>query len=1009
GSTYLGSLNAGSGTNNLNFNTSTDSLATTTSLQGFANINLTNSQIALASDGNVGSGTINIDAASELLFGSTFNGTLAASLAGSGAAIVNNGANVSLSQTSGLTGGWQVDQGGSLTATTSDQLGTTDMLLNGTLNLNGAASSNNALTGNGLLNIDPGGNTFNFGANTGTAFAGAVDMRNSTFTLSGNNTSALSNAAFIASAGTIVVVNSGNQAVGNLVLNGATTLFSSGSLITTSTLGVTNNSNINVDTALSTSGNLLDQDTSSSTQLIDSSNFLTAAQLAQLTLQDFAGDSLGTDTSTDVIQGANTVAQAFYDYALSSAGGGLSLTSILTRLSLASGQRLTLTSLGAVDANNTLTAQLTGSGSLVIGSDNSEMTLTNTANDYTGITLVSGGILNLGSDNALGQTAGLTTAAGTHTNLNGYRQTVGALTNTGTITLGTGGVLNSGVLSNSSILDITGGTLNLSSGGVSTVTGGLTGDGILNVNSGDLIIGGANSGLSGQANIANGAFATLNGAGTLGSSAIDVKGELNLNGANAALANVLSGDGDINTNAAVTLTGNNSFSGAHHIDAAGVLTVGQASNLGASTATVGLDTATSSLVLDGVTDSIANTLSGVAGSTIDIINGSDTSLTADNSGFSGQYALAGNSQLTVASTANLGVDASIALASAQDILALSGFNGTFANSVTGDGILQVTGGSNATLTNTNGVDSAVMVDIVNATLNLDDIALFDHALTGNGTLNIDTANNTFNFGTNTGTAFAGTVDMKNSTFALSGSNTAALSSASFVASAGTTVAVDSSNQSIGHLTLNGATTTFVTGSLITTGTLAVTDNSIIQVDPALTTSGNLLDQDTGSSAQLISSGTILSAAELAQLTLQDRLGISLGDGRTENIIQGGNTVAEALYNYALSGDGGLSVTSGLTQLNLLAAESLTLTSQGALNTDYTLQAKVTGMGNLVIGADNSEMTLTNTANDYTGITLVSGGILNLGSDNALGQTAGLTTAAGTHTNLNGHSQTVGAL
>ncbi|MDN0125359.1 hypothetical protein QVN60_19720, partial [Yersinia aleksiciae] len=72
-----------------------------------------------------------------------------------------------------------------------------------------------------------------------------------------------------------------------------------------------------------------------------------------------------------------------------------------------------------------------------------------------------------------------------------------------------------------------------------------------------------------------------NGAGTLGSSAINVLGDLNLNGANAAFGNVLSGTGDINTNAAVTLTGTNSFSGAHHIGAASELTVTQASNLGA--------------------------------------------------------------------------------------------------------------------------------------------------------------------------------------------------------------------------------------------------------------------------------------------------------------------------------------------------------------------------------------------------------------------------------------------
>ncbi|EEQ12566.1 Outer membrane autotransporter barrel domain protein, partial [Yersinia frederiksenii ATCC 33641] len=39
----------------------------------------------------------------------------------------------------------------------------------------------------------------------------------------------------------------------------------------------------------------------------------------------------------------------------------------------------------------------------------------------------------------------------------------------------------------------------------------------------------------------------------------------------------------------------------------------QAGNLGAATATVGLDTATSHLVLDGVSGALANTLSGVTG------------------------------------------------------------------------------------------------------------------------------------------------------------------------------------------------------------------------------------------------------------------------------------------------------------------------------------------------------------------------------------------------------------
>ncbi|WP_145480693.1 hypothetical protein, partial [Yersinia similis] len=62
-------------------------------------------------------------------------------------------------------------------------------------------------------------------------------------------------------------------------------------------------------------------------------------------------------------------------------------------------------------------------------------------------------------------------------------------------------------------------------------------------------------------------------------------------------------------------------------------------------------------------------------------------------------------------------------------------NGTFGNSVTGNGVLQVTDDAEVTLTGSN-VSNTVKVDIADATLNLDNIALFDHVLTGNGTLNV---------------------------------------------------------------------------------------------------------------------------------------------------------------------------------------------------------------------------------------------------------------------------------
>ncbi|WP_337265259.1 hypothetical protein, partial [Serratia sp. MMO-151] len=66
-----------------------------------------------------------------------------------------------------------------------------------------------------------------------------------------------------------------------------------------------------------------------------------------------------------------------------------------------------------------------------------------------------------------------------------------------------------------------------------------------------LALSAANSGLSAATHIASGATISAGAANALGTSAVDVGGTLNLNAADT-LANVLSGAGTINTDAAVT-------------------------------------------------------------------------------------------------------------------------------------------------------------------------------------------------------------------------------------------------------------------------------------------------------------------------------------------------------------------------------------------------------------------------------------------------------------------------
>ncbi|WP_337265244.1 hypothetical protein, partial [Serratia sp. MMO-151] len=115
-----------------------------------------------------------------------------------------------------------------------------------------------------------------------------------------------------------------------------------------------------------------------------------------------------------------------------------------------------------------------GVGGVAFDASNGALTVTNSQNNYTGSTTISGGDVLLGSNNAFGATSLLTVASGASFNTNNFSQTVGALTNLGTVTLDPG-VLSSGLLTNTGVLDLAGGTLNLSSGGTSTAPGGLTG------------------------------------------------------------------------------------------------------------------------------------------------------------------------------------------------------------------------------------------------------------------------------------------------------------------------------------------------------------------------------------------------------------------------------------------------------------------------------------------------------------------------------------------------------
>ncbi|CND14936.1 autotransporter protein [Yersinia frederiksenii] len=386
-------------------------------------------------------------------------------------------------------------------------------------------------------------------------------------------------------------------------------------------------------------------------------------------------------------------------------------------------------------------------------------------------------------------------------------------------------------------------------------------------------------------------------------------------------------------------------------------------------------------------------------------------------------------------TSHLGANASVTLAGTQDRLALSGFNGTFGNTVTGSGVVQVTGGSDATLTSTNGINDAVSLDITDAILNLEDIAQFNHALTGNGTLNVarNLASTAFDFGSAVGGAFSGIVNLTNSTFDLDGINTSTLTNATLKLSSGNQTSVADGVQNIGALAMNGGALLFnniidnsgvfssagtiVANSIDTTGGGIVKVNLPANVMPSLD-GLPVMQLDEGEIIVTLASGTATGSG--SELTLTDENGDPISSVVYQNIYNTGGSSAAAIgsFNYGLTTGNnydGLYVNYGLKALQLLSTgnDALILTATLANNGQQSndLSVQVSGSGDLafVSANDGSTASLSNSSNSYTGATWVRFGNLRLDADSALGQTSLLAMSNATHVDLNGTQQVVGQL
>ncbi|MFA3760485.1 autotransporter outer membrane beta-barrel domain-containing protein [Yersinia sp. 2466 StPb PI] len=502
-------------------------------------------------------------------------------------------------------------------------------------NLN-AVSFNSKLNGLGTMAVNTAGNAFDFTANAAqNAFNGVLALGHATFELAADNTAALVNATLKLGADSITTVGDGVQTIGGLAFDGGTVKFNTGTpgeTVAKSTIHTTKEMNLlgtgtvvvdidsvdNSQTPVNPVLPIMEQDDANTLLQLAVSDVAVQGNGGNLVLKDQNGNVITDATTADIAQNGTTVAKGTYDYRLSSGTGndGLYIGYGLTEVELlgSGADALALYATNKTGPAADLSAKVTGSGELAIdtGAGNT-VTLSNLDNDYTGSTDVRSGTLQMLNDNVLGNTSLLSLAADTAFDMKGHSQTVGELNSTA-----------------GSTVDLNGGSLTLSQGGVSE--GELTGSGALTIAANVLSVKGANTGLSAVTNIASGAQALLNNAAGLGDGNIVNAGLLTLKGAAGQLANAISDAGSVvlEDSSDITLSGDNSlFSGLFAITNGSQLTASQAEHLG--TAAVTNDGA---LVLNSASDwLLANSISGSGSLTK---NGNGTLSLTQTAAYTGQ-------------------------------------------------------------------------------------------------------------------------------------------------------------------------------------------------------------------------------------------------------------------------------------------------------------------------------------------------------------------------------------
>ncbi|HFU7449691.1 TPA: ESPR-type extended signal peptide-containing protein, partial [Escherichia coli] len=456
---------------------------------------------------------------------------------------------------SGYNGALNISSPARINVTEQNNLGNATIANDGTLSITsqGNWTFSNTMTGLGFLDVNTGNNTFSFQNATNTAgFRGTLMLSDTSFDLSGDNTAALTSSLLRAGSGSMVTVGAGTQNIDGLGFNGGTVDFGkiapgkkqSNNMVHVSSLDLQGGGAVQVDASGDVIADTVSRDVNTSLSLLEQDDENAAIQLVSvsgngrvvgsaggLQLQDQSGQRITDSIQHAVIQNGQKVAEGTYDYRLTSGtnNDGLYIGYGLTQLNLLTSgtDALELDANGKTGNAADMSARITGTGDLAFNSQKGEtVSLSNQNNDYTGVTDIRGGNVLMNSNSALGQTSEIRLAADTQLDMNGHSQTAGKLN-------GAAG----------SVLNINGGNLTLTEGGVSA--GILSGNGALNVSGGVLDITGASSTFTASTTIAKDAVVRMNDVSGLGTGNISNIGTLSLTHASGSLGNNLSGTGTV--------------------------------------------------------------------------------------------------------------------------------------------------------------------------------------------------------------------------------------------------------------------------------------------------------------------------------------------------------------------------------------------------------------------------------------------------------------------------------